>query len=841
MEASKLQIQALVEEIKEGMFKNVDLYTLVSPSAYDTAWLAMIPDSKEPFRPMFEDCLNWVLNNQRQEGWWGVCDSHGNPTIESLSATLACIIVLKQWNVGQTHIDKGLGFVYANLEELLGENYGGRPRWLAIIVPAMVELASTVGLEIVFPDTMKGAVADIFNRRQQILETEELVERHYELPLLAYLEVLPSSYTINEEQLVKHLSDDGSLFHSPSATARAFMATGNKSCLAYLQSLVQRYSNGVPPAYPIDEDLIKLSVVSQIQRLGLAEHFVRETEEILEQVNWNYNNEGSSAKLINLFSEKLHKDSLAFQLLRRHGYRVSPGFFCWFLYNQEIQDHVDMDQEYFSSLMLNVHRATDIMFPEEYELEEARSFARKSLEKTLSEGNRDQHDFAIPSSRRVIQHELDHPWLTRLEHLEHRMCIEENHMNALWRGKTSFNRLSSSHNEKLLQLAKMNFELRQSVYKNELEELKRWSKEWGLTDMGFGREKTTYCYFAVASSTSLPYDSHVRLIVAKGAIILTVTDDFFDMAGSLNELINLTDAVKRWDSNGLNGHSKTIFDALDHHVKEIAEEHLQLQGSDITNELQDLWYETFDSWLTEAKWSRTGWIPSVNEYLATGMISVGSHTLTLIASCLLSPCLPSYKLRPPRYETLTKLLMVISRLLNDMQGYEKEQEDGKTNFVLLYAKENLEVDIEASIAYVRDIIAKMEKQMFEQALMDGYSDLPKPAKNLHLTCLKVFNMFYHSSNRYNSDTALFHDIQKAIYAPIQVETPKPLKPVLPLPLPLPSGSTSKDFKTTLNSCQFDRPSFRSRGSLAAQQVPWLTSRNGYKNIVVPLKFRLSFI
>ncbi|KAJ0081665.1 hypothetical protein Patl1_09657 [Pistacia atlantica] len=765
MEVSQLQIQALVEEMKEGMFKNIDPYRLLFPSAYDTAWLAMIQDSNEPFRPMFKDCLNWVLKNQREEGWWGVCDGHGNPTIESLPATLACIIVLKQWNVGETNIDKGLAFVITNLEELLGENYGGCPRWFAIVFPAIVELASTVGLEIVFPDRMRAVVTDIFYQRQQILETEELVDKHYYLPLLAYLEVLPPSYAINEEQMVKHLSDDGSLFQSPSATARAFMATGNKNCLAYLQSLVQRCSNGVPPTYPIDEDLIKLSVVNQFQRLGLAEHFVREIEE----------NFGTSL--------------------------------------QEIQDHMNKDQDYFSNVILNVHRATDIMFPEEYELEEARSFARKSLEKNMSSGNSDQHDFAFPSSHRMIQHELDHPWLTRLEHLEHRKCIEEKEMNALWMAKTSFHRLSSCHYDKLLQLAKMNFELRQSVYKYELEELKRWSKEWGLSDMGFGREKTTYCYFAIASSTSLPYDSHIRLIVAKGAIIVTVADDYFDMEGSLNELINLTDAVKRWNSKGLNGHSKTIFDALDHYVREIVEEHLQQQGSDITNELKDIWYETFDSWLTEANWSRSGRIPSVNEYLETGMISIATHILTLIASCFLNPSLPSYKLRPPQYETLTKLLM-------------KEQEEGKTNFVLLYAKENPDADIEDSIAYVRDKITKMEKQIFEQALMDGFSDLPKPAKNLHLSCLKVFNMFFHSSNRYNSDTALFHDIQKAIYIPIQAESPKPLKsvPAQPLSLPLspPLGSTSKEYKTTINYGHFDRSCFKSRRSLAAQQSP--TSR-----------------
>lgn len=105
---SKLSIQALVKEIKGGMFSNIDAYFFVSPSAYDTAWIAMIPDSDQPFQPMFENCLNWVLNNQNADGCWGELDGHGRPTIESLPATLACIIVLQRWNSGKIHIQKGI-------------------------------------------------------------------------------------------------------------------------------------------------------------------------------------------------------------------------------------------------------------------------------------------------------------------------------------------------------------------------------------------------------------------------------------------------------------------------------------------------------------------------------------------------------------------------------------------------------------------------------------------------------------------------------------------------------------------------------------------------------------
>lgn len=107
----ELSIEASVKMIKEEKLLAVDPYSFVSPSAYDTAWLAMVPaDSNQPcsMEPMFRVCLDWVLKNQTQEGFWGECDAHGNPTLESLHATLASVIALKKWNVGMKNAEKGI-------------------------------------------------------------------------------------------------------------------------------------------------------------------------------------------------------------------------------------------------------------------------------------------------------------------------------------------------------------------------------------------------------------------------------------------------------------------------------------------------------------------------------------------------------------------------------------------------------------------------------------------------------------------------------------------------------------------------------------------------------------
>ncbi|KAI4296666.1 hypothetical protein L6164_036607 [Bauhinia variegata] len=312
-----------------------------------------------------------------------------------------------------------------------------------------------------------------------------------------------------------------------------------------------------------------------------------------------------------------------------------------------------------------------------------------------------------------------------------------------------------------------NYEFMQSMFKVELEEIKRWSENWGLTDMGFAREKTTYCYFAISAATSLSHDSYVRMFVAKSATIITVVDDFFDKEGTLGELEGLTAAVRRWDSKGLKGHSKVLFDVLDALVSEAATKYLQQEGIDIKESLKDLWHETFVSWLVEAKWARNGHTPSIDDYIKIGMISIAVHTIVLPGSCFLKPGLSNHKLRPAQYETITKLLMVTCRLLNDLQSYQKEKEEGKMNSVLLNLVENPESNMEDSISLVGEIIDKKKKELLEHALIDGHCDLPKAIKHFHLSCLKVFQMFFNSSNRYDSDTELLQDINKAIYLPVR--------------------------------------------------------------------------
>ncbi|XP_024005035.1 (E,E)-geranyllinalool synthase isoform X2 [Eutrema salsugineum] len=787
--SSSDDLHDLVNEIKrEVQLSNINLdpYSFVSPSAYDAAWLSMIEEDNDvgdgELRPMFGECLDWIMCNQNAgEGFWGnsggytpVADAgdKDEEDLYTLASTLACVVALHKWNIGCLHLHAGKRYIERRTEMIIrkySNEDGSYPRWFVIKFTGIIELAQQLGLHFVFSSRCIEMIKDVFYERQDILKRENLVDDCNHSPLLAYLEILPSTLYVEnlEDIIIKSLGNiDGSLFQSPSATASAFMLTRNPKCLAYLQNVVQRCPNGVPQKYPLNEELIKLSMVNVIENIGLGEFFGREIEHVVQQV-YSYGEEYVERMPISCLADKLHKDSLAFRMLRMRGHTVSPRSFCWFLNDQETRNHFERNIDSFFFVILSVYRATDLMFPGEHELEEAREYTRHLLE---------QSRFI---NKKMVKHELSTPWIARLKHLDHRMWIEDKNSTFLSIGKASFLRLHSPYSDKLTHLAARNFEFRQAIYRRELEELTTWVKKWGLNDIGFGREKTTYCYFATV--TSLPFESAIKVgkLTAKIGILITVADDFFDEEGSLDELKALNKAVTRWEGEELKGYGDIIFRALDDIVRETKETCLKQHGTDITEQLRNIWGETFESWLREAEWSKKGHMPSMEEYLRNGMISIAAHTIALSISCLFEPLFPLHKLNRRKYDTLTTLLMTIPRLLNDLQSYQREQEQGKINSVLLHMRNTSGLQIEDSIAHIEKIIDSNRKEFLKHVLVDGLSDLPKPCREIHMSCCQVFEMFFNKKNRYDSNTEMLQDIKKALYDPVNVNK---LSEIEPMPL-----------------------------------------------------------
>ena len=80
------------------------------PSAYDTAWVAMVPaEAGSPPAPRYPGCVDWILRSQRRDdGSWG--PGSGDPSLrkDALSSTLACVLALATWGVGGDAVARGI-------------------------------------------------------------------------------------------------------------------------------------------------------------------------------------------------------------------------------------------------------------------------------------------------------------------------------------------------------------------------------------------------------------------------------------------------------------------------------------------------------------------------------------------------------------------------------------------------------------------------------------------------------------------------------------------------------------------------------------------------------------
>jgi len=64
----------------------------ITISAYDTSWITLVPALNGSPEPQFPSSLQWLIDNQLQNGSWG--DPHMFLICDRVINTLACILTL---------------------------------------------------------------------------------------------------------------------------------------------------------------------------------------------------------------------------------------------------------------------------------------------------------------------------------------------------------------------------------------------------------------------------------------------------------------------------------------------------------------------------------------------------------------------------------------------------------------------------------------------------------------------------------------------------------------------------------------------------------------------------
>ncbi|GLU05094.1 hypothetical protein SLE2022_222130 [Rubroshorea leprosula] len=749
--SNNLCFEGIKERIKK-MFDQIDL----SVSFYDTAWVAMVPSPNSPQTPCFPQCLYWLLDNQLYDGSWSLPNRHPLLTKDAISSTLACVLALRRWGIGEEQMKRGLQFIESNFASVKDESQY-TPIGFEIIFSAMIEYAKDLKLNLPLRSTDMDAML-----QKRDLELRSLYKETSD-GKKAYLAYVSEGIGKLQDwkMVMKYQRKNGSLFNSPSTTAAALAHHQNDSCLDYLHAVLREFGNAVPTIYPFNIHA-RLCMVETIESMGISQHFGKEIKSVLDEVYqcWLQDEE-------DIFLDPA-TCALAFRILRINGYNVSSDALARYA-----EEHFCGAPGGYMNIdaALELFRASQMIInADEQVLLKQNSWTSNFLKQELSKASV-RADGLGKHIKQKVNDALEFPYHSNLEALAHKRNIENYAVDQIRMLKTSY-RSSNIGNKDFLKLAVEEFNTCQSIYQEELNHLESWVKEKRLDKLKFARQKLAYCYFSAAATLCSPELSDARVSWAKNGVLTTVVDDFFDVGGSEVELVNLIQLVEMHDVHGgvhcCSEQVEIIFSALWSTICEIGKGAIPWQGRDVTGHVTEIWLDLLRSMLQEAEWLRNKSEPTMDEYMANAYISFAVGPIILPALYFTGPRLSEEIVKSPEYGDLYKLVSTCGRLLNDIQGLKSDLKKGKLNSVHLRIIHGpADATEEATIKEMRSYIHDRRRELLRLVLQENGSIVPRACKDLFWKMCKVLHLFYMKDDGFTSHE--MSDVVKAVlYEPISL-------------------------------------------------------------------------
>ncbi|CAI8601797.1 unnamed protein product [Vicia faba] len=400
--------------------------------------------------------------------------------------------------------------------------------------------------------------------------------------------------------------------------------------------------------------------------------------------------------------------------------------------------------------LLSMYEASFHSFEDETILDEARDFTSKFLK--IFESNGDSH------MSLQISHALELPLHWRVPRWEASCFI-----NIYER--------QQNKNDVLLQFAKLDFNILQSVYQEELKNTSRW---WKGTEIGeklrFVRDRFVENFVWNVGMSFDPEFEYFRKILTKANALITIIDDVYDVYGTLEELELFTEAIERWDLNDMNSlphYMQICYQTLYNYVNEVEFEMLNKTGYSISSYLKKEWAGLCKVYLTEAKWYHSGYTPTFEEYIENAWISI-SAPLMLIHAYFVIP--NSFKIEDlhllEEYSDLIRYSAMILRLANDLGTSKREIETGDIpKSIQCYMIETGASEIEAR-EHVKSMMYTIWKKMNKEACSSAFS---KNFIDLSINLGRMALFFYqHGDGHTIQDPEIQNRIQSLIWQPIPI-------------------------------------------------------------------------
>ncbi|KAG2621139.1 hypothetical protein PVAP13_3NG220889 [Panicum virgatum] len=455
--------------------------------------------------------------------------------------------------------------------------------------------------------------------------------------------------------------------------------------------------------------------------------------------------------------------AMAFRLLRLHGYDVSSDGLAQFSnessFHGSIQGHLNDTEALLELLKASHVQITD----DELVLESIGSWSSQLLKQQLCSGRISRH--VDPAE---VEHVLKFPFYSNVDRLEHRWNIE--HFK-----KQNFQKLKSEYrtcdaDEEIMSLAVDEFHSCQAAYQEELRCIERWVKEVRLDELDYARVMPLICLLPSASTMFPAELSEARIVAAKTNILATIVDDLFDVGESREEMENLVTLIEMWDAYERVGffseRVEIVFRAVYDTSNDIAVRAAAVQNRNIIHHIAERWAELARVMMVEAEWRMSGHTPSMDEYMAVAEPSYALGTTVLTFLYFVGPELSEDVVRGSEYGELFRHINICGRLLNDLQSYEREKDQGKINSVLLLAG-RLGGSVEAAKAELRSVIAASRRALLRMLVRDG-GEVPWQCRREFWNISKVVHLIYMEVDGYASPKEMMRASNEVVVEPLRV-------------------------------------------------------------------------
>ncbi|XP_035540295.1 myrcene synthase, chloroplastic-like [Juglans regia] len=488
--------------------------------------------------------------------------------------------------------------------------------------------------------------------------------------------------------------------------------------------------------HKVVDPIKQLELIDILQRLGVSYHFEDEIRRILENKHDTHHS-GDACK-----KKSLYATAVEFRLLRQHGYHVPQETFKSF-FNEEgnFKECLCIDIEG----MLALYEASFHLRNGESILEEVRDLATKHLKEYVDQG-KDQYLCMM------VSHALELPLHWRVIRLEARWFIDA------YKKREDMNRT-------LLKLAELDYNMVQAVHQEDLKEVSRWWRSTGLGDLSFARDRVVENFLWATGAIIQPQFGYERRMLAKLGALLTTIDDVYDVYGTLEELELFTNAIEKWDINGMEQlpyYLQICFLSVYNTINEMAFDTLKEKGCNIISYMKKGWADICRSYLLEANWFYNRYTPSLQEYLECAWITVTIpnilvHCYFFVTNPIIEEALDSLE----EYPDIIRLPSFIVRLADDLGTSTDELKRGDNPKSIQCYMNDTDASEEEARQYMRFLISATWKKINGECIAS--SPFSKTFNEITMNIARVSQFMYQHGDGHGIGDGETKDCVQALF------------------------------------------------------------------------------